>query len=133
MSIWLDGWCLGLNIYKIFLVLGFLYSRLNDLLDADPNTKAGRIELPLSLDNLLHELPSFETFLMLSYLLPRDVLDCLSVSGSTECETPSSILYLDLGNNLEKSFLSVGIFIVFSKFWAVLLFFNGSFILDFGG
>jgi len=64
--------------------------------------------------------------------LPKDVLDSLIIYGSASFKPLSYILYLDLGNILENYFLSFGIFIVFSKFCVVLLFFKGNLRLDFG-
>ena len=139
MSIWLDGWltgwAFGLKIYRIFFVLGFRSSLRNDLFDAEPNTKGGRIMLLLSIETLFELLSSFEEiFLWLSSLLPNEVLESLlDSSGSCSHYTLSSILYLDLGKIFEKSFLSLGILMVFNKFVVVLLFFNESLIiLDFG-
>mgnify|MGYP000884870360 CR=1 FL=1 len=67
---------------NIFLVLGFRSSLLNDLFDAEPNTSGGLTGLLLSADTLLDLFPESEFFLMLYSLLPKDVLESLSVSGS---------------------------------------------------
>jgi len=97
-------------------VLGFLSSLRSDLLDADPKTNGGLITLFLSSDSLFELLPSLdEFFLILSSLLPKDVLDSLIVYGSASFEPLSSILYLDFGNILVNYFLSLGILMVFNK------------------
>lgn len=119
MSIWLTGWLIGwafgLNIYRIFFVLGFRYNLRKDLFDAEPKTKGGRTMLLLSIETLFELLSSFEEFfLILSYLFPNDVLESLLDldSGSCSHSPLSSTLYFDFGKILENSFLSVGILMV---------------------